>query len=373
MTRRHTLRPASPVLTLRLVRRPGIGLAAGAAWLTAAAAVATSTFATPAFAAPASATPALAAPEEAGAIGPLAAPPLPAPAAVGAGASPVTSPSAGTSQVGPADSAVPSIRRWTATPPLTTSLPLWELGIGAAGLTLPDYRGAAHKRHYLLPVPYVIYRGAFLRADREGARAVLLDSNLLDVDISVAGTPPSRSEPDGPRAGMPDLEPTFEIGPNVNVTLWRDTASNRKLHLRLPVRAAIGLHGGFHNVGTTFDPKLNFDINNVGHGWRMGMQLGALNGSKRYHQRIYSVSPEQATASRPAYEARGGRAGWQVLVATSRRFENFWVGGFLRHDTLGNASFVDSPLVQRRHTWTGGLGVAWVFARSSRMVDVVER
>jgi outer membrane scaffolding protein for murein synthesis (MipA/OmpV family) len=292
-------------------------------------------------------------PAEPAAIGPLTAPPLGS-----HGAEPSTN---------------PPQNRATDNRPLTSAAPLWEVGIGAASLSLPDYRGAAHQRQYLLPVPYLIYRGAFLRADREGARAVLVDSSFLDVDVSVAATPPSRSEPDGARAGMPDLEPTFEVGPNVNLTLWRSRSKNATLHLRLPVRAAIALHGGFHNVGTTFDPKFNLDIGNVGGGWRMGMQLGALHGSKRYHERIYSVAPDQVTATRPVYEARGGRAGWQALAAMSHRFENVWVGGFVRHDTLGNAVFVDSPLVQRRHIWTAGLGMAWVFARSSEMVHVSER
>jgi outer membrane scaffolding protein for murein synthesis (MipA/OmpV family) len=302
-------------------------------------------------------------------LGPLTAPPTPAttPAATPAAAL-TPAPAATSASTASADLVTPASAR-----PATSPAPLWELGVGVAGLSLPDYRGATHRRAYLLPLPYLIYRGAFLRADREGARAVLLDSNFLDVDVSVAATPPSRSEPDGPRAGMPDLAPTFEIGPNVNITLWRNAARHVKLDLRLPVRTAIALQGGLHSVGTTFDPKINLDLNPLGAGWRMGLQLGMLNGSQRYHQRIYSVSTDQATANRPAYEARGGRAGWQALAAMSQRFDRLWIGGFVRHDTLSNAVFVDSPLVQRRHTWTAGLGMAWVFARSTELVDVVDR
>ena len=365
MTRRNAPRPASTVPALPCNHPLVHPVLAGAACLLLAAA------------------PARAATLDQGAIGPVVAPPLTAsstsPSGATASAPAPTAAASPASASSPADGAGTGNTAAPARPstlggrPVTTPAPLWELGIGAAGLSLPDYRGAAHQRRYVLPVPYVVYRGAFLRADREGARAVLLDSSFLDVDVSVAATPPSRSEPDGPRAGMPDLDPTFEIGPDVNLTLWRNKSRGAKLDLRLPLRAAIALHGGLHNVGTTFDPKFNLDLTDVGGGWRMGMQLGALNGSKRYHQRIYSVSPDQATASRPAYEARGGRAGWQALAAMSHRYENFWVGGFVRHDTLGNAVFADSPLVQRRHTWTAGLGMAWVFARSTTMVDVVER
>ncbi|MCK6435001.1 MAG: MipA/OmpV family protein, partial [Aquabacterium sp.] len=37
--------------------------------------------------------------------------------------------------------------------------PLWELGIGAGMLRLPHYRGSDQSHLWLLPVPYVAYRG----------------------------------------------------------------------------------------------------------------------------------------------------------------------------------------------------------------------
>ena len=53
--------------------------------------------------------------------------------------------------------------------------PLWEIGLGVAGLRVPDYRGSDQSRTLWFPVPYLVYRGQWLRADREGARAVLLE------------------------------------------------------------------------------------------------------------------------------------------------------------------------------------------------------
>ncbi|MFZ1980807.1 MAG: hypothetical protein WAU61_05820, partial [Smithella sp.] len=37
--------------------------------------------------------------------------------------------------------------------------PLWELGVGLGLLQMPDYRGSDENRLYVLPYPYVIYRG----------------------------------------------------------------------------------------------------------------------------------------------------------------------------------------------------------------------
>ena len=48
-------------------------------------------------------------------------------------------------------------------------LPLWELGAGAAVVSFPDYRGSDRQRSYLLPLPYVVYRGDVLQIDRESA------------------------------------------------------------------------------------------------------------------------------------------------------------------------------------------------------------
>jgi outer membrane scaffolding protein for murein synthesis (MipA/OmpV family) len=94
--------------------------------------------------------------------------------------------------------------------------------------------------------------------------------------------------------------------------------------------------------------------------------------SRRYNGYFYSVSPEQARSGRPAYSAPGGYAGSQLTAALSRRFRRYWVGAFLRYDTLAGASFDDSPLVQRHSALSAGVGVVWVFGTSSTLVEAGE-
>ena len=48
--------------------------------------------------------------------------------------------------------------------------PLWEAGAGMAVIDFPDYRGSDERHTYVLPVPYVVYRGEFLKVDRENIR-----------------------------------------------------------------------------------------------------------------------------------------------------------------------------------------------------------
>jgi outer membrane scaffolding protein for murein synthesis (MipA/OmpV family) len=249
-----------------------------------------------------------------------------------------------------------------------TQRPLWELGLGVAGLRLPDYRGSDQSRAYALPLPYLVYRGQWLRADREGARAVLVDASRVQVDVSVAASVPTRSQDNAARQGMPDLPATGEIGPNVNFTLLRSAGRHIKLDLRLPLRAAVSVQRSPRVVGATFSPNLNLDLSGVGGGWNVGLLAGPLFGDSRYHEHFYGVDPAYATAQRAAYRARGGYAGWQALAAASRRFGNTWVGAFVRYDDLHGAVFADSPLVRSRHALMAGIGVSWVFAQSDRLV-----
>jgi outer membrane scaffolding protein for murein synthesis (MipA/OmpV family) len=246
--------------------------------------------------------------------------------------------------------------------------PLWELGLGLAAVRFPDYRGADHVSNYLVPLPFVAYRGRFLRADRDGARAIFFAGKRVVVDLSLSASVPSRSKDNVARQGMPDLKGTFEIGPNLDVELWESGDRQMKLDLRLPVREAITLERSPRAIGVTFSPNLNLDIRRFAGGWNLGLLAGPLFADRRYHEHFYGVAPEFVTATRPAYDAPGGYAGWRATTAFSRRLDNAWLGGFLRFDDLHGARFAPSPLVRRETGVTAGFGISWIFATSSQRV-----
>ena len=249
--------------------------------------------------------------------------------------------------------------------PARADQPLWELGVGLGHLSLPYYRGAATSQRWWLPVPYFVYRGEILRADREGTRAVLFDAENVDFDISVAATAPADSNDDAARAGMPDLAPTAEIGPQLNVRLARGPGWH--VDLRMPVRAVVLLQSRPRGAGWSASPVLNLDVA-IPRG-NVGLQAGALWGSRRLNGYFYDVAPVYATADRPAYTAGSGYAGWQATAAVSRRVGAYWIGAFARRDSLAGAAFEASPLVKRRDFWTYGFAVSWVFAQSERRVE----
>ena len=248
--------------------------------------------------------------------------------------------------------------------------PLWEFGLGVGAIAFEDYRGSNTTHAYPLPVPYIRYNGKFLKADRDGVRGTLFNQDWLEINLSFNLTTPVRN--DRERSGMPDLKSTVELGPSFDFHLFRSHDGKVKLDLRMPLRYAATVESSPRVIGWTFSPRLNVDIRDPCGlpGWNLGLLAGPLFADRRYHDYFYSVAPQFATAARPQFTAEGGYAGTQTLAALSKRYPKFWVGAYMRYDTLAGAAFVDSPLVQRKSYWTGGFGFAWMIAKSSRIVDV---
>lgn len=253
--------------------------------------------------------------------------------------------------------------------------PLWEAGLGVAALTFPDYRGSEQSHTYGLPAPYLVYRGEILKADRHGLRGTLFNSDWIDLNLSVGASLPVDSRKNRAREGMPDLRPSVEAGPSLDLTLWRTANRRSQLDLRLPVRAAVTVESHSRFIGGQFFPHLNVDVHDpLGFGgWNLGVLAGPVFTDSRYNRHFYSVPAQYATADRPAYDApSGGYAGTQFIVALSKRYPRFWVGGFARFDTLRGAKFEDSPLVTSKRYVAGGIGISWILGESSQRVPVTE-
>ena len=258
-----------------------------------------------------------------------------------------------------------------ATPARAADLPLWEAGAGITVINFPDYRGSDQRRTWLLPFPYVVYRGDFLRVDGHGMRGLFFRSDLIELNISVNGSIPVDSANNDARRGMPDLDPTLEIGPTLNFALWRSPDAQRKLELRLPVRAVIATDFSHaSHEGWLFLPNLNVDVANfMGNpGLNFGLMGGPIFSDRRYNNYFYAVEPAFATPTRPAYAPGAGRAGAQVIASLTKRYRDFWVGGFTRWDTLRDAAFEDSPLVKDRQYFAAGVAFAWILGQSKTRV-----
>jgi outer membrane scaffolding protein for murein synthesis (MipA/OmpV family) len=250
--------------------------------------------------------------------------------------------------------------------------PKWELGVGLATIDFPLYRGADERRSYLLPVPYFQYHGEILQISRDRMRGLFFRSGRFELDFSVNGAVPVNSGDSAVRRGMPDLDPTLEIGPSLNVHLYFEERRQTNLDLRLPLRKVIATNfSRFEDQGWLFHPQLALDFRNVQQsGWNLGLVGGLIYADQRYHQYFYDVAPQYVTATRPAYSAGGGYSGAQVMTTVSKRYDSFWIGGFMRWDDLSGAAFVDSPLVKSRQSFAVGLMVSWILFSSDKPVEV---
>jgi len=253
-------------------------------------------------------------------------------------------------------------------------LPKWELGIGVGGLNLPYYRGSDIYRNYAAPYPYITYRGERLNIDRGGIQGHLFKTDRVKLDISLAAGIPVSSDGDSPRAGMPDLDPTVELGPSLELNLWQLDHKHQSLWLKLPIRSAhsIGGDGIFKHRGWTFSPFLEYTAESLKRDdWKTSISIGPLYADRAYHNYFYEVHPTYITSARGEYHATSGYSGARTTLTIRKHLtDKIQLGAFARFDTLKNSAFEDSPLVSTKHYRALGIALIWMLSQSDEMVHV---
>jgi len=250
-------------------------------------------------------------------------------------------------------------------PPQQTRM---ELGVGVGAVDFPAYDGAAEKRQLVLPFPYFIIRSRFLDADRDQVRGKLLKSDDWSLDVDFGGNVDVSSSDTRERQGMPDLDWLGEVGPALRWHIWHGRPGNG-LDLVLPARVAASVDGlKFHHRGFDSDPRLDWD----GTWYQSGddrlildANLSARFVDRGYAGYYYGVAPRYATATRPAYEAPGGYAGWSTQFGVSWHRGDMVYGAFIEHTSLHGARFQPSPLVGDAGGWSFGFAIAWVLERKT--------
>jgi len=250
--------------------------------------------------------------------------------------------------------------------------PRWELGLGAALLARPDYRGSAQFSTTVLPVPYVVYRGERVQVSREGLMARLFDSENVRLGLSLSASLPGHDSEDGLRRGMPDLLPTFEAGPSLD---WRlgeaggPGGPGGHWDLRLPVRAVAAADlGEFEGIGWLAYPQLRFSRSQGMGEWKVetAAGIGPLWASRKYHRYFYRVEPQYATPQRPAYDPGSGYSGARATAYLGVRRGAWRLGLGITRDELAGSVMRDSPLVETDHATVVALGVFYALWASEQ-------
>lgn len=246
--------------------------------------------------------------------------------------------------------------------------PLWELGVGLGLLQMPDYRGSDENRLYLLPYPYLVYRGDILKVDEQRISGQIFKTDRILLDFSGFGAVPVKSSNNSARAGMQDLDPTFELGPALRINLWESKEDKYKLDLTLPMRA----FSSVSHEGWVFSPRINFVKDDLipDTGLNLGISVGPMFVDSGYHAYFYTVEPAYATAARPAYSAGDGYSGSTLTVGLGKAYNQFIFNAFVSADFLQGASFENSSLVKRETSFMSGFSVSWIFFKSEKTVTV---
>ena len=250
-----------------------------------------------------------------------------------------------------------------------TAQPLWE--IGAVGLVSSQqaYPGAAERVSRGLALPYLIYRGKFLRADRGSAGLRAIKTEDMELDVGFAGSFGSRSSEVQAREGMPDLGTLVQFGPRLKWKLGSGPGKGR-WRLDLPLRGVFDLDSGLGYRGAAFEPELVFERQAEG-GWSYNTSVSAIWGNQRLADTFYGVAPAYATAERAAYQASSGRIAWRLSASASHKLTpQLRVIGFARVDSVAGAANEASPLVQQTTGSTVGLVLTYTWKQSAeRAVD----
>ena len=239
--------------------------------------------------------------------------------------------------------------------------PKLEVGVLVAGQYLSEYRGSRAEDFRVLPLPFLYYRGDFLKVDRNGARAEFFANDHIEFKLSGEASLNGGGNDTDAREGMPELDSAFELGPSFNINLTGDGFATG-LELNFPLRAVVTFDGlDLTHRGYTFNPKFTYKFPSFGDNWVTKLQVGALFGSKEYHEFYYDVGSQFVTPERPLYESEEGFSGQYYKLSLRRRTSSFFYGISLRYDNLDDAVIEDSPLIETRNYFSVSFAFAYIF------------
>ncbi len=264
------------------------------------------------------------------------------------------------------DASAPDSGAQAATPGAGHRLPLWEAGLFGFGITQPAYPGSDQRVSRALALPFLIYRGSYLRAERGTFGLRALKTPRTELDVGFAATLGSQSSDIAARRGMADLGTLIEFGPRLKINLGDVSSGRRDSRLQFPLREVIDVSHGFVSRGIAFEPQWVADTRLPGR-WLVSTSLGALFGDAQLASTYYGVAPAEATPTRPAYSARSGLIALRAnLFAAHPLTTDVSVFYSFRIESLAGASNLNSPLVLRRVGWGAIVGLSWTLARSAR-------
>lgn len=255
---------------------------------------------------------------------------------------------------------------------------LWGLQVIGFAQHFPAYPSSSDNNLTVLPIPFPVYRGQFLRfgdslEDVASGRIVQGDRISLSVDFSASF--PEKSRDLARRQGMPDLDFLIEGGPELKISLLEGLSGNRDLDLSLQLRAAVSLDGlDTHSRGFIFSPELEYRVRDwmshrIGAGNEFRVRMSPKWASSEYADYFFGVADAFATTDRPAYLASSGYLHTEFLLGLNRKItDRLEFRGSLRLWVNNGSANSGSPLFQRDIDTGIRLAFFWTAWESKRRV-----
>lgn len=255
----------------------------------------------------------------------------------------------------------------------------WEVGVGAGALSLEAYPASSEKTNRAFALPYFIYRGNRIRMEDGGVTAVAVENRRVRLDLSIGAALNVDSDSVPLRAGLPDLDFLFQVGPKVELNLWdKVVASERRRH-RLVWETALraSFSTDFSSIssrGYVLNTQLDYELDGfLTPDTKLIVGGGPIWVTEELGDYIYGIDEAFGTPSRPAFQGRSGYLATNVIFGLRHRFtENFQVFAALGVGFHNNAANRDSPLFEDNFTTGVALGMAWALKTSKDSIWIME-
>jgi outer membrane scaffolding protein for murein synthesis (MipA/OmpV family) len=250
-----------------------------------------------------------------------------------------------------------------------TTEPLWEWRLAGFGHYGSSYPASEDYQLNIIPLPYPIYRGKYLRFgdDRENpVTGRLFRRDRIKLDFSFGLGFPVDSDDIEARTGMPDLDLLLEAGPELEMEFASPAIFDGRWFLSLDLRSAFSFDGlDATYQGLVMGPELIY-LKKLARGKdELKIGLTPTFANSKYMGYFYTVDPAFVTPTRPAYQADGGYLGTDLSISwlktLNEQFE-LLLGG--RLSSFHGAVNRNSPLFTADMTYSVYAAISWKFWES---------
>ena len=251
--------------------------------------------------------------------------------------------------------------------------PLWEMNLAAFARYGPAYPASKESQINIVPLPFPIYRGRFLRVGDDTNKPVrtrIFRRDRIKLDIDFGLNFPVDSEDIDARTGMPDLDLLAEAGPELELQFVKGPKLGNA-YLALQARGAFSFDGLDPTWrGLIFSSEVRYILPVFHEQSEFSVRVTPEWAGNEYMDFFYGVAPEFATADRPEYTAKGGYLGTKLAFSLKHDFtEEFQLRTGVRLGLYQGARNRGSTLYTAETNSGVYIAFLWKFWESARMVD----